>query len=84
MISKKERQTKGLVSTSLTYGEIEFMSIAEIFEFIREEYHAFPPRTGGVFIDLGSGVGKGVLTGALLNEFDEWIGVEVLDDLYQK
>ena len=39
---------------------------------------------GGVFVDIGSGLGKGVLTGAFLHEFDECIGVEILEGLYQK
>ena len=83
MTSKKERQTKNLSSQNLTYGEIEYSSIAEIFEFIKEEYNVFQ-SPGGIFTDLGSGIGKGVLTGALMHEFEEWVGIEVLDDLYQK
>jgi hypothetical protein len=59
-----------LSSTNLTYGEIEYSSIAEIFEFIKEEYGVFG-KTGGIFTDLGSGIGNGVITGALLHEFDE-------------
>ena len=83
MTSKKERQLKNLSSQNLTYGEIEFISVAEIFEFIREEYGVFS-KPGGVFVDLGSGIGKGLVAGALMHEFEEWVGVEVLDDLYQK
>mmetsp|Transcript_13038 Transcript_13038/g.13027 ORF Transcript_13038/g.13027 Transcript_13038/m.13027 type:complete len:106 (+) Transcript_13038:61-378(+) len=81
--SKKERQTKNLCSQNLTYGEIVYSSIAEVFEFIKEEYGSFM-KPGGTFIDLGSGIGKGVITGALLHEFEECLGVEILDDLYQK
>lgn len=83
MTSKKERQTKNLNSQNLTYGEIEYSSIAEIFESIKEEHCVFL-KPGGIFVDLGSGLGKGVLAGALIHEFEEWVGVEVLDDLYQK
>ena len=83
MTSKKERQLKNLSSQNLTYGEVEFISVAEIFEFIREEYGVFS-KPGGVFVDLGSGIGKGLVAGALMHEFEEWVGVEVLDDLYQK
>ena len=42
------------------------------------------PSVGGTFVDIGSGIGKGVLTGALMHEFDEVIGVEILEGLYQK
>ena len=68
--SKKERQVKNLNSQNLTYGEVEYSSIAEIFELIKEEHDAFL-KPGGVFVDLGSGIGKGVLAGALAHEFEE-------------
>lgn len=83
MTSKKERQTKNLSSQNLTYGEVKYSSIAEIFEQIKEEYSVFT-KPGGIFVDLGSGTGKGVIAGALMHEFEECIGVEILDDLYQK
>ena len=35
-------------------------------------------------MDLGSGIGKGVLTAGLMHEFDEVIGIEILEGLYQK
>ena len=31
---------------------------------------------------MGSGIGKGVLAGALTHEFDEVVGVEILEGLY--
>lgn len=83
MTSKKERQTKNLSSQNLTYGEVEYASIAEIFEYIKEEHGVFS-KPGGIFVDLGSGIGKGVIAGALIHEFEECIGIEILDDIYQK
>ncbi len=40
--------------------------------------------SGGVFVDLGSGQGKGVLAAALVHDFDEVVGVEHLEGLYLK
>ena len=33
---------------------------------------------------MGSGIGKGILAGALSHEFDEVIGIEILEGLHQK
>ncbi|CAG9327122.1 unnamed protein product [Blepharisma stoltei] len=78
-ISKNERDSNDLLST-LTYGELEFISIGEIFETIKERYGGIKP--GGIFYDLGSGTGKGVIAGALLHNFDKCIGIEILEGLY--
>ena len=80
--SKKERAEKGcLSSNNLTYGEIEFQSIAECFHFIRNKYGAFS-EPGGVFIDLGHGTGKGILSACLFHEFDKCKGIEILKNLH--
>jgi hypothetical protein len=39
---------------NLTYGEINYQSIAECFRFIRNKHGAFPKGSGGNFVDLGS------------------------------
>ena len=36
---------------------------------------------GGVFIDLGHGTGKGVLSGALIHKFQKCWGIEILENL---
>lgn len=78
-VSKKER-VEDVFTSTLTYGELEFVSIGEVFETIKARYGAI--RSGGVFYDLGSGTGKGVITGAMLHDFDKCIGIEILDGLY--
>ena len=50
---------------------------------IKEVKEAFV-SPGGVFVDLGSGQGKGTLAAALVHDFDEVIGIEFLEGLYQK
>lgn len=79
-VSKKERDELGNSSSTLTYGEVEFVSIGEIFETINTRYGNIP--SGGVFYDLGSGTGKGVIAGALLHNFDKSVGIEILEGLY--
>ncbi len=96
-ISKAERYEKNLTTSNLTYGEIvrlttivintsinqEFKAIAQVFHFIKRKFGVFS-NPGSVFVDIGSGTGKGVLTGCLMHEFDRCIGVELLENLYKK
>ena len=51
-ISKIQQANSDLDSTSLTYGEIDFFSFANILDRVR-------PQQGEVFADLGHGTGKG-------------------------
>lgn len=81
--SRKERETRnfGPISDStLTYGEIDFTSIGEVFETIRSRFKCLPSQ--GVFYDLGSGTGKGVAAAALLCPFTECRGIELLEGLF--
>ena len=55
------------------------MSIGEAFYNIKNNYGGI---LDGAFYDLGSGTGKGCLTAALLHPFEESIGIEILDGLY--
>ncbi|CAG9333248.1 unnamed protein product [Blepharisma stoltei] len=79
-VSKKEREEMHNSSSTLTYGEVEFISIGEIFETIKARYGTIP--SGGVFYDLGSGTGKGVIAGAMLHNFNRCVGIEILEGLY--
>lgn len=83
-ISKQERKEKNcLTDNNLTYGEINYKSIAQCFTFIKNKYNAFQ-NPGGVFIDLGHGTGKGVLTACLMHPFEKCFGIELLTQLYDK
>jgi len=79
-VSKKERDDKNYKETSLTYGEVDFVSIGEIFETINNRYGGIPQ--GGVFYDLGSGTGKGAIAAAVLHPFQECKGIEILEGLF--
>lgn len=80
---RKERQERvdlEVPDSTLTYGELDFVSIGEVFQTIKKRYAVIPE--GGVFYDLGSGTGKGVITGALLHPFEECRGIELLSGLH--
>lgn len=81
--SRKERdEREDLVApdATLTYGEIDFISLGEVFESIKSRYGGIP--SGGIFYDLGSGTGKGVVAAALLHSFAVCRGIEILEGLY--
>ncbi|CAK4105133.1 unnamed protein product [Aphanomyces euteiches] len=62
-------------TTSSVYGEIAFFPFADIIQSVTTEL------TGGVFYDLGSGVGKAVVAAALVHKFDKAVGIELLKPL---
>jgi hypothetical protein len=59
----------------LTYGDVRFDTIAAAI-------NAVEPKRGDCFVDLGSGVGRGVLAAACLFPFSLCAGVELLQDLH--
>ena len=61
------------------YGEILFVTLHNIFKTCREKHGL---GEGGVFYDLGSGIGKAVVSAALLHSFDMCAGIELLPDLH--
>lgn len=65
---------------TLTYGEIDFCSFADIIHKVKYEYNGLVG--GEMFCDLGSGSGKAVFAAALLHNFKRCAGVEILPSLY--
>lgn len=91
-VSKKEREEMELRNPRLTYGEIEFETLGTVFEKIKKIYgkpnvgssgpDGMLQAHGGIFYDLGSGTGKGVIGAAVLYNFDICYGIELLEGLY--
>lgn len=91
-VSKKEREELQLKDPNLVYGEITFDTLGVVFEKIKKVYgrpfqgHSGPvgflQSRGGIFYDLGSGTGKGVIGAAILHNFDVCYGIECLEGLY--
>jgi len=75
--SKSERAEKDLTKDrSLIYGEVEFGSFSQV---LRKVCTNMPP--GGVFFDIGSGSGRGVMVARMTQDFDACVGVELMDGL---
>mmetsp|Transcript_74948 Transcript_74948/g.207497 ORF Transcript_74948/g.207497 Transcript_74948/m.207497 type:complete len:275 (-) Transcript_74948:278-1102(-) len=80
-LSSRERDEKGLNSSTLVYGEISFESYAIAFEKIKNKYGGLQ-KPGGKFYDIGSGTGKPALAAALLHDWDHVVGIEILEGLH--
>ena len=62
---------------NFVYGEISFLALADIL------LHQLELPQGGVFYDLGSGTGRGVIGAALLHDFSKCRGIEYLSTLHE-
>mmetsp|Transcript_117785 Transcript_117785/g.293720 ORF Transcript_117785/g.293720 Transcript_117785/m.293720 type:complete len:309 (+) Transcript_117785:99-1025(+) len=74
-----ERKENGLEDRSLTYGEIDFGLMNQILNTVKTNFG--PLYEKGVFLDLGSGVGKACVAAALQHPFEKVVGVETLQSL---
>ena len=78
--SREEREAKfkgNTMGSSLTYGEIDFRSFGIILQ-------RFTSTRGKIFYDLGSGTGRALVEARLLADFDQCIGIELLNSLHEK
>jgi hypothetical protein len=82
LASTSERHERGLTASTLIYGEIVFLPFALTFLKIKALYGGLPAGGAHRFIDIGSGTGKPVFAAALLHDFAEVRGVEVLEGLH--
>ncbi|KAJ1458143.1 S-adenosyl-L-methionine-dependent methyltransferase [Pelagophyceae sp. CCMP2097] len=77
-MSRAERQRRGFGGASLSYSEVGFDDISNLFKILYQ--HGLAPA-GGVFLDVGSGVGRCAFAAALFCDFNRCIGFEILQDL---
>lgn len=90
--SKKEREELQMKATALVYGEISFEAFGAVIEKIKKIYgrpevgssgdSGVLQNRGGIFYDLGAGTGKAVVAAAILHNFDQCIGFEILEGLF--
>lgn len=73
-LSREARDAAGLTRADFVYGEFPASELLSLLE-------GLPLREGGVFLDLGAGVGQVVLTAALTGRFAEVRGVELIPAL---
>jgi hypothetical protein len=78
-ISSKERKMASFRSSVYVYGEIRFDSFAVALHKVR--VYGGMKEPGGVFYDLGSGIGKPVFAAALIHDFSKAVGIEMLPGL---
>ena len=78
-IARTQRDRLQYNHASLTYGEITLETLKDVFTLMAT--HGFREGFGGKFLDIGSGVGKLVIAGLLLHDFDACWGIEILSDL---
>lgn len=56
-----------------------FRSFSYIFEYVKTKYGNIRE---GTFIDLGSGIGKGLVAAIFIHKFDKYLGIEYLENLH--
>lgn len=76
--SLKERSLRRFTGSSYVYGEVTFEGMKQIFEKLKENEISQDCDT---FLDLGSGIGKAVLSAAMLGKYKKCVGIELLDSL---
>ena len=79
-LSSNERSRCSLMDSTLIYGETDFAPLAIAFQKIQKEYGGLE-EPGGIFVDVGAGVGKALIIAAVCHEWDECVGLEILPDL---
>jgi len=79
--SQEERQENGLYDEEYCYGEFDLKVFISIFGRIKRIFGHMNPGSAGVFWDIGSGMGKLVLSAAALHPFSQVWGLEKLRSL---
>ena len=78
-MSAEEAVSRGMARQSneadLTYGDVPYAAIARSLAMAA-------PRDRAAFVDLGSGVARGVVAAALLWPFEHCIGIEIMSSLH--
>ncbi|KAL4505334.1 hypothetical protein ABPG72_002396 [Tetrahymena utriculariae] len=80
-ISKDDEDNDLELGGQFTYGEIEFVSLGEIFYLLKNKYGVLKEQDKDIFYDLGSGSGKPTIAAALLHQFKATNGIELLKSL---
>lgn len=77
-VSQQERNENGMADPCYSYGELHYEMFITIYEKIARAYGV---HKGGVFFDLGSGVGQLVYAAAIIGEFKKCGGIEAIGAL---
>lgn len=80
-ISTQARQMRNYTSTSLSYGELDYVSFGNLICSLTKQ--GIDLGNMSSFIDLGSGAGKTVICAALLGIFEKCTGIEIVAELHK-
>ena len=80
MNSRKEREANNLSLPTLAYGEILFPAFADVLRGLGRAGLEIEKRHHK-FVDIGSGSGKPVFSAGLILQFDNCVGIEILEGL---
>jgi SAM-dependent methyltransferase len=78
-ISQQERKQNGYTTSTLSYGDMEFEDMGNIFDVM--ELNGFICGRHSHFVDIGCGAGKPLFVAALLYKFESVEGIEILSGL---
>jgi hypothetical protein len=81
-ISRQEREVKNLTTSNFTYGELEFEGTEQILSKVKQEFGNDFLSSKQSFVDLGCGIGKAVVSFALLGSFEKCSGIEILENIH--
>ena len=76
--AKAESESRKFIKENFIYGEVNFRSISYILLYLKHVYGI----KEGYFFDLGSGTGRAIIGAALTYPFTKYIGIELLNTLY--
>ena len=87
-VSRKERDEHNYRDTGLVYGEVDFAAFAEVLVRLQAFGVLLPRKSDDnsplpKFVDFGCGIGKAVFTAALVAQWRECKGMEILTGLYE-
>lgn len=84
LASREEREKdEKLEKKSLTYSEVDIDTLNSLLSMVKKEEDGIGPlyKDNGIFLDLGSGVGKACFAAALLHPFAKVVGIETMQCL---
>lgn len=81
-VNEREKEEK-LEKKSLTYGEVDIDTLHQLLNMVKKEEDGIGPlyKDHGIFLDLGSGIGKPCFAAALLHPFAKVVGIETMQCL---
>lgn len=78
--SLSERNKKRYSQSNYVYGEVTYEGMKKILSYLQNNFNE--ENENKTFLDLGSGIGRAVVSAALIGNFRKSVGVEILENLH--